>query len=259
VNQSEEVFDFTLISNCDAPEILQPCVQSFDFPASFEPPQLASILRLRLYAVSAVRCNHFNALLPQFLVQRIAVVSSIPNQSLRFRWDKSRCDSLFHKGDFMRRSTFQVNGDRKTRTVCHCHDLCTFAPLGLSDFPSPFLADTNVPSIKHSLKSNFPRSLKSSASAVRIFSSTPSLCHSWKRRWQVAGEGNRSGKSCQAAPVRSTQRMPFKTSRFSFRGRPLPSSRGSLTGISGSRTSHCSSVSCIGLARFLSLTYSTHF
>jgi hypothetical protein len=24
------------------------------------------------------------------------------------------------------------------------------------------------------------------------------------RRWQVAGEGNRSGKSCQAAPVRST-------------------------------------------------------
>jgi hypothetical protein len=35
-----------------------------------------------------------------------------------------------------------------------CHELRTFAPLGLSDFAAPFLATMNVPSIKHSDKSN---------------------------------------------------------------------------------------------------------
>jgi hypothetical protein len=159
----------------------------------------------------------------------------------------------------MRRSTFQVNGDRKTRAVCHCHDLRTFAPLGLSHCPSPFLADTNVPSMKHSDRSSWPRSFKSSASAVRILSNTPSRCHSWKRRCQVAGDGYRSGRSCQAAPVRCTHRMTFNTSRLLMRGRPLPSSRCLLIGNNGSSIAHCSSVSSIGHPHSLSLTDSTHF
>jgi len=259
LNQTEEVFDLSLISDSNAPEVQQPGIQPFDLPTSFVSPQLASVLRFRFYPVSSVWSNQFNAFIPKFSIQRITIVGTISDQSLRFACDKSRCDSRFHKGDFMRRSTFQANGDRKTRAVCHCHDLRTFAPLGLSHCPSPFFAATNVPSMKHSDRSSLPRSFKSSARDVSIFSNTPSRCHSWKRRWQVAGEGYRSGKSCQAAPVRSTHRMPFKTSRLLVRGRPLPSSRGSLTGISGSRIPHCSSVSSIGHPYWLSLTYSTHF
>jgi len=243
------------ITNHNSPKILQPGIQSFDFPTAFEPPELALILRLRLHSISLMRRDQFDPDLLKSFVERITIISPITDQSLWFFCDKSRCDSFFHKDDFMRRSTFQVNGDRKTRAVCHCHDLCTFAPLGLSNFPSPFLAATNVPSIIHSLKSNLHRSFKSLASVVSIFSNIPSRCHSWKRLWQVPGDGYRSGKSCQAAPVRNTHKTPFNTSRLFWRDRPFPSSRGSFIGISGSSTPHCSSVSSIGHPHSLSLTY----
>jgi hypothetical protein len=152
-----------------------------------------------------------------------------------------------------------VDGDRKTRAVCHRHDLRTFAALGLSHCPPPFLATTKKPSMKHSDKSKSPRSFKSLASVCRIFSSTPSLRHSWKRRWQVAGEGYRSGKSCQAAPVRSTHKIPASTSRLFTLGRPLPSSLGGFSGIRGFRIAHCSSVKSIGHPPYGSMTYSNHF
>jgi hypothetical protein len=38
----------------------------------------------------------------------------------------------------MRRSRRRVDGDRKTSRVCHCHELRTLAPLGLSDFAPLF-------------------------------------------------------------------------------------------------------------------------
>ena len=259
MNQTKEVFNLTLITHLNTTEVLQPGVKPFDFPTSLVSPQLTPILCLGPDTVSSVRGDQLDALCSKLFVQRVAIVRPISNQSPWLVCDKSRCDSRFHKGDLMRRSTFQVNGDRKTKAACHCHDLRAFAPLGLSDCPPPFLALTKVPSMKHSDRSSLPRSFKSSASEVRIFSSTPSRCHSWKRRWQVAGEGYRSGRSCQAAPVRSTHRIPFITSRLLMRGRSLPSSRGSYTGISGSRMAHCSSVSSIGHAHSLSLTYFTYF
>ena len=260
MNQTEEVFSFSLITNHDTPEVLQPGIQSFDLPTSLVSPQLTSILCCGLYPISTMRCNQFDAFFPKPGIQWITIVSSIPDQSLWFSRDKSRCESRFHKGDFMRRSTFKVNGDRKTRAVCHCHDLRTFAPLGLSHCPPPFLADTKVPSMKHSVKSSLPRSFKSSAkrgqNLLQHAFTLPFLEASMASRWRRI---SRSGRSCQAAPVRSTHRIPFSTSRLFRRGRPLPSSRCSFTGISGSSIAHCSSVSSIGHPPFLSLTYSTYF
>jgi hypothetical protein len=129
LNKTKEVLNLSFISNHDASEILQPGIQSFDLPASLVSHQLAPILCFGLYPVFTMRGDHLDAFFPKDCIQRIAVVGTVSNQSLRFGCDKSRCDSRFHKGDFMRRSTFQVNGDRKTRAVCHCHDLRTFAPL----------------------------------------------------------------------------------------------------------------------------------
>jgi len=245
MNQTEEVFNLLLISNSDASVVLQPGIQPFNLPTSFVSFQLSSVLCLGLYLVSPVWGNQFNTFFPKFTVQRVTIVGTISDQVLWLGCDKSRCESRLHQGDFMRRSTFQVNSDRKTRAVCHC--------------PPPFLADTNVPSMKHSDRSNLARSFKSSASEVSIFSNTPSRCHSWKCRWQVAGERYRSGISCQATPVRSIHRMPFNTSRLLRCGCPLPSSRRPLIGMSGSSITHCSSVSSIGHAHVLSLSYFTHF
>ena len=77
-----------------------------------------------------------------------------------------------NKLGFMRRSTRYVNGDRKARAVCNCHDLAPFATLGFADGGAPFLAGTNVPSIKHSAKSIWPRVYKSSARTFRIWTNT---------------------------------------------------------------------------------------
>jgi hypothetical protein len=105
-----------------------------------------------------------------------------------------------------------------------------------------------VPSIKHSERSIPPRSSKSLANASSIVLKTPAFTQREKRRKQVEPEGKRSGRSAQAAPVRSTQRMPFSTARSEWvSGRPRPSARRTCFGIRGSRTAHCSSVNCSAL------------
>ena len=60
------------------------------------------------------------------------------------------------------------------------------------------------------------------------------------RRQQVDGLGYRSGKSCQRAPVRRTQRMPSSTCRLSIGGRP-PFGFALGSGSSGSSSFHWSS------------------
>jgi len=106
---------------------------------------------------------------------------------------------------------------------------------------APFLADTNVPSIKVSDKSSLPRSSKSCAKVSSTFFNLPSLTHSWKRRWQVWYGGNRSGKSAQRAPLRKIHNTPFITSRSDLRGLPRVATTGGLSN-NGSIKNHCSSV-----------------
>jgi hypothetical protein len=136
-------------------------------------------------------------------------------------------------------------GDRKTSAVCDCHDLGPLAPLGFPDTEPPFLAGTKVPSTKASDRSMPPRLSRSSAKVSRIFSIVPSRTHRWNLRWQVWYGGYLSGRSFHGAPVRSTQRMPFRISRESRQGRPRPSPRRGRAGIEGSSSFHCSSVRSI--------------
>src|SRR5690349_21732838 len=239
MKEGEVVFSDMFIADCHSAKVLEPGVQSFDLPSAFVSPKFAPVLCGRPNTIGTMWSDQFNAPGTQLRIQRIAIIGTVANQALRLCHDKSRCESCFHKGDFIWRSTFNVNGDRKTIAVCQRHDLRTFAAFGLSHGPAPFFATTKKPSMKHSDRSRSPRSFRSRASVCKIFSNTPSRCHSWKRLWQVAGDGYRSGKSCQAAPVRSTHKMPLSTSRLLTRGRPLPSSRTSFSGISASKISHC--------------------
>jgi len=224
-------------------EILKPSEQSLNLPPSLVASERSAILSGGFLPIRLVRRDHLNTLLCQFFIQRVGVVSLIANQSLRPFSGKNFSESCLDKGDFMRASRRRVDGDRKTIAVCQRHELRTFAPLGLSHSESPFLAATNVPSIKHSDKSKSPRSLRSWASASSTLRNVPSLTHCWNLRWQVWYGGKRSGKSCQRAPLRSIQSTPFITSRVSLHGLPRPSSRRGSSGIMGSIIAHCSSVS----------------
>jgi hypothetical protein len=228
-------------------KILQPGKQAFDFPTSFVSSQDTTILGSRLLAVGFVRSDQLNPLFLETRIQRVTVVGSVTNQSLGHFFGEPFVQGAFDQFHFMRRSTSNGYGERKTSAICHCHELCTFAPLGFSHPVAPFLAMTKLPSMKHSVRSRPPRSLTSRTSTRRTSSNTPFSTHSWKRRWQVWYGGYLFGMSCQGAPVRKIHKIPFKIARSSTLGRPLPSSRRGTFGSKASTTAHCSSLRSIGL------------
>src|SRR6266508_4947698 len=173
------------IPNNQATEVLQPGEQSLHFVTPALSPQRAAVLCRRLFSIVSVGRDHLYSGRRQFFVQWIAVIRFVADQPLRKLVDEAFEESVCDKGDFMRRSSRCVYGERKTSAVCHRHELRTFTPLGLSHSEPPFLATTNIPSIKHSLGSSSPRARRSSASASSTLRKTPPRTHCWNRRWQV--------------------------------------------------------------------------
>ena len=233
------------VSNHQPSKVLQPGKKSFNFPSTPIAPQFSAILSRRLFTIRAMRRNHFNSFFSKSLIERVTIICLVANQQIRNFFNKPFFERLLYQFDLMWVSTRDAYGDRKTSTVCHCHELRTLAPLGFPNTWAPFFAGAKLPSIKHSVKSSLPRSLRSRAKASSIVSMTPALSHSWKRRWQVWYGGYRSGKSFQGAPVRRTHSIASRISRDDLRGRPRLSSRAGITGICGSMTAHCSSLSSI--------------
>src|SRR5512138_511201 len=234
------------MANLNSSEVLQPSEQALDFPTSDVTTQRTAILRGRLLPVGLVRGNELNASFVQSFIQRVAVIGSVTDQPAGFLFRKPLFQGVFHQFHFMRRSTSNGYGERKTSAICHCHELCTFAPLGFSHPFAPFFAMTKLPSMKHSVRSKPPRSLTSLTRTRSTSSKTPFSTHSWKRRWQVWYGGYRLGISCQGAPVLRIHKIPFRIARSSTLGRPLPSARRSTFGSSGLMTAHCSSLRSIG-------------
>lgn len=238
MDEAQVVRIMIFIAHQNPPVVLQPRKQPLDFPAPLVAPQLPSVLCLCLLPVALVRRDHLDVKPCHLRIQRIGVIRFIADQSFRLIIHKAFDESFADKGDFMRRSRRRVNGDRKTSAVCHCHEFRTFAPLGFSDFSAPFLATMNVPSMKHSDKSNSPLVRRSSAKVSSTRSSRPSLTHCWNRRWQVWYGGKRSGKSHQRAPERRIHSTPFKISRSGRRGLPRVWITGGLSK-SDSINDHC--------------------
>ena len=75
------------------------------------------------------------------------------------------------------------------------------ATLSFSNSASPFVAGTNVPSTKPSLRSSPPASLRCSDKVKRGFSIIPERTQLWKRRWAVWYGPYQSGRSCHGAPT----------------------------------------------------------
>jgi hypothetical protein len=213
---------------------VHPGEQAFNTPSLTVATQSSAVLRFGFRSVESVRSNYFDTILLKFAIERIRVIRSITNESLGSSLKEATLESLSNKGDFMRRSRRKVYGERKTRAVCHCHELSSLAPLGFSDTGAPFFATTKVASMKHSSRLNLPRSSRSLASASSIPRSLPERTHSCRRRWHVWCGGNLSGISCQRAPVRKTQTIPLTISRFDRLGRPLPSARTTCLGMKDS-------------------------
>ncbi len=166
------------MSSLYSPKVLQPSKQPLDLPTVSITPQRPAILGAWLCAVGLVRCDQLNALFSQPLVKWVTIIRSVTDQFSRTLLGETAFERAFDQSDLMRRSTFNGYGDRKTSAICHCHELCTLAPLGFSHPSAPFFAMTKLPSMKHSVKSSLPRSFTSLTRACSTFSKTPACTHS---------------------------------------------------------------------------------
>src|SRR5580698_3458840 len=245
MQQSLKVFDMVFIAHHQAAKVEKPGKEPLDFPATFIAAHRPSVLR-RANAILLVGSDHFDAVaVHQPLIQPVAVISFVPNQSFRHIGHSPFLQRGLHESHFSRRSAFCPQGERKTIAVRNAHNFGSFASLGLPDAEPPFLAGTKVPSTKHSLRSKPPASLRCPARVKSRFSMTPERTHCWNRRWAVWCGPYRGGKSCQRAPVRRIHNTPSNTMRRSLQGRPRPSSRTGSWGRMSSTIFHCSFVKSI--------------
>ena len=183
LNHPEEILWVVLPASDDTTIIMEPSKQAFDFPAATVAAQRAAVLGDWPAPVPAMRRDQFHAELCAYaLIQRIAVVGFIADQSLRDFAEEAALECGLDERGFIRRSADHVHGDRKTMAVCDCHDFAAFAAFCRADTRAPFFAELKLASMKDSLRSSFPRSRKSSASFCSNRVSSPERCHCWKRR-----------------------------------------------------------------------------
>ena len=98
-------------------------------------------------------------------------------------------------------------------------------------------ARTEEPSTHQRSQSILPSWSSRSCNRSRMRSNRPSCCQRWKRSYTVCHGPYRSGRSRQGAPVRRTQKMPFRIGRWSFHWPPrLP-----FSGSKSWSNRHCSS------------------
>jgi len=108
---------------------------------------------------------------------------------------------------------------------------------------APFFACTWLASATARDHSISPAARRRASSSSCSRSQTPAFCHSSRRRQQVTPEPNPSsaGRCVHEIPVCSTNKIPCNASRSGNRFRPGYRKRRSLTGNSGSTSSHSSS------------------
>ena len=159
LNEGEEILGMPFVAGDEPSVVVKPREESLDLPTPPVPAQRPTILGRGALATSSVRTDQFDSsLAPQPLVQRVAVVGPVADQSIGVVGQESMVERLLNEGDFMRRSTRDPAGDRKTSAVCNCHDLGPLPALRLPDAGAPSLAPAKVPSMKASLMSIPPRS-----------------------------------------------------------------------------------------------------
>ena len=246
MNHSQEIFYMVFVPNNQSPEVLKPGKQALNLPSAPVASQFPAVLGSWFFASHTMRCDHFNtAFFEKLIVKFIAVVRLITNQLIRRIFSKAAVYSGFDKLYLMGRSAFNVSGDRKTSSVCDCHDLGAFAALCLADSKTPFFAGAKLPSMNASRISILPRSFRSSTNSWAMRWKTPCPTHCWNRRWHVWYGGYRCGRSFHGAPVRRIHKIALRISRGSRALRPLGSLTGVKDKIMGSIRFHCSFVSSI--------------
>jgi hypothetical protein len=245
-----KMLDMMLIAHDQAPEVLPPRVGALNDPAVAISSELSSILMRCDGVVLPAWDNRFNGACDQQRPRPIAVISAVGNQALRLAGGAPPAPPSGHvetierpleEGDFRRGRLLHAYSERSTLAICQNHKLCPLAACGLAHTAPPFLAETNMPSTKHSFQRILPASLSWSSSARHRRNRTPLAAHPARRLWTALFEPYRRGNALQGAPVQRIDRIPSKHCRSLRRGRP-PRGGGIRGGRCCAMTFHCLSV-----------------
>jgi hypothetical protein len=150
VDEAQVVERQALVADHQPTEVAEPSEESLDLPTALVAAQGPSILGLGPFPVAPVRGNHLDTQLHERFVERIGVVGAVANEPVGQLVYEAGVEGCRDEANLVRRSRGGTDGERKTKAVCHCHELRTFSPLGFSHTPAPFFATTKVPSMKHS-------------------------------------------------------------------------------------------------------------
>jgi hypothetical protein len=245
-----KMLDVTLIAHNQAPEVLQPRVGPLNNPAMSISSELSSILVCCDGVVLPAWDNRVDGACDQQCPRPIAVIPTVGDQAFRFAGGAPPAASLGYvetverflkKGHFRRGRLLHAYSERSTLAICQNHKLCPLAALGLAHTVPPFLAETNMPSTKHSFQRILPASLSWSSKARHRCNRVSLAAHSARRLWTALFEPYRRGNSLQGAPVQRIHRIPSKHCRSLRRGRP-PRRCGFWGGRCCAMTFHCLSV-----------------
>jgi hypothetical protein len=238
-----------LVADHQSAEIAQPGESPFDFPPMLVALRHFGRLFPAIFPVSPVRHQQANPFACQSGSQPIRIISFISDEPLgpaagttpTGPGNFNGFQGFFCQLYFCGRCRGNGASQRNTLAVDHHHPLRALPPPGFTDSGAPFFAGAKLASMKASCQSRSPSASSCDRKVRQIFSHRSCSVQRFKRRQQVTGLGYRSGRSCQRAPVRSTHRMPSKTTRLSVRGGP-PFDPGLSEGNNGAILAHCSSV-----------------
>lgn len=156
MNEALEQRGLDLMADDQAAEVLQPCAQPFDLPATFIAAEFAAILGRWLLSILAMRADQFGALLGEPHSQRIAVGGSVINQSRQLAFENALLQEALDQGDLAGAGRVHRSSQRQAVTGGQGHDLGALSALGVSYAFAPFLALAKVPSAMASDQSIFP-------------------------------------------------------------------------------------------------------
>jgi hypothetical protein len=128
--------------------------------------------------IRAVRGDELDSTLGQPRIQRIAVVAAVADDPRRQLAQEPMFECVFDQRYFTGIGTRDSDGERKTSTVCDCHDLGAFSFAGEADGEAPFFAPAKVASMKASLKSYPPAVATSRAKCTSTRYIVPLLAQS---------------------------------------------------------------------------------
>ena len=105
VKEAEEILGMAFVPGDQTAVVLEPRKQPFDLPAPAIAPQWTTVLGAHAPARLVWSDQLDPALAPQPLIQAVAVVGAVPNQSLGSVAEEAAVEGGLDERDFMRRST----------------------------------------------------------------------------------------------------------------------------------------------------------